>query len=161
MFLPGAGASDLCRICLARRRVFCATCQGPGTGATGCLHCSNHRPPTLTSSTELGPLRTVSTPSSSPRPARPRCHCCPLATRPCKEEYPSTSTMGRCLRKGAISSYSCPGLGCMTTSQTDPAPRLHHVGYQLVTMALNIKTVPVPKGGLHARQKLLPSLGRQ
>ena len=42
--------------------------------------------------------------------------------------------------------------GCTTTSQTDPPPRLHLLHRrQLATMALKIKYVTIPKGGLHGR----------
>ena len=52
------------------------------------------------------------------------------------------------------------GLGC-TTSQTIPPPKFSPFGRQLATMALKIKTVTIPKGGLVAWQKLSPNLGCQ
>ena len=54
-----------------------------------------------------------------------------------------------------------PGLGCTTTSHTDPpSAKVAPVGCQLATMTLKIKTVTVPKRWV-AQQKLSPKLGRQ
>ena len=45
----------------------------------------------------------------------------------------------------------CPGLGCSTTSQTDPPPRWHLLGasWQAWHLKLKLCSVTIPKGGLH------------
>ena len=46
-------------------------------------------------------------------------------------------------KRRARSPFQLPGLGCSTTSQTDPPPRLHPFLCQLTTMALKTETVPL------------------
>ena len=41
-----------------------------------------------------------------------------------------------------------PGLGCRTMSQDRPPAKVAPVGCQLATVALKMKTVTIPKGGL-------------
>ena len=54
-----------------------------------------------------------------------------------------------------------PGLACTTASQTDFLPRLPLLGANWRPWPLKIKTVTIPKGGLHGRSCLSPNLGRQ
>ena len=53
-----------------------------------------------------------------------------------------------------------PGLGCTTTSQTDPPPRLNLLGVSWRPWHLQLKLPLSQKGGC-ARQRLSPNLGRQ
>ena len=53
---------------------------------------------------------------------------------------------------GQATPQARPGPGCTTTSQTDPpSAKAAPVGCQLATMAPDIKTVTIPKDGLHGR----------
>ena len=52
--------------------------------------------------------------------------------------------------------FHSPGLGCTTTSQTDPPAKVAPVGC-VATMALKIETVTIPEGELHGSVPDRPS----